>query len=411
MADTAEKTDAAVEKTAEPEPKSDAKVAAEAEKSAGDAKEESASKAEENSENGTLSGLEQKIIRQVEYYFGDYNLPKDKFLQEEIKKDDGWVALETMLNFQRLKNLSTDKDVIGSALLKSTSKLLEVSEDKSKLRRNPEKPLPELSDARRQEIIGRSVYIKGFPKEDSTLDKLLEFLKDFGNTDNVQMRNFHDKVEDKWKFKGSIFVTFPTKEEAAAFIKLESVKHGDEELLRKWQADYMEEKKLELKEGRRGKEKRKQNLKEAAGGDKDSEENGGDKDKETEKEKYEHVLGAVLVLKGLKESTKWTGIKDRLVEMGGDVAFVDFSPGDPEAYARLKEAGSAKDVFTKMEGGKVEIDGTDVEVRVLEGDEEIKYLDDQQEARKNKRNQFKRKGSQRGRGRGRGRGAKRGRFN
>lgn len=409
MADKAEKTDAAVEKT---DPKTDAKVDAKAEKAAtessGDAKKESESKAEEKGENGTLSDLEQKIIRQVEYYFGDYNLPKDKYLQEEIKKDDGWVTLDNMLNFQRLKNLSTDKDVISGALLKSTAKLLEVSEDKCKLRRNPEKPLPELSDARRQEIIGRSVYIKGFPKEDTTLDMLLEFLKGFGKIDNVQMRNYHDKVEDKWKFKGSVFVTFPTKEEADAFIKLESVKHGEEELIRKWQADYMEEKKIEMKEGRRGKEKRKQNLKDAAGGDKKSEENGGDKeDKEAEKEKVEHVLGAVLVLKGLKETTKWTGIKDRLVELGGDVAFVDFSAGDPEAYARLKEAGSAKDVFAKMEGGKVEIDGTEVEVRILEGEEETKYLDDQQEARKNKRNQFKRKGSQRGRGRGRG--AKRGR--
>ena len=407
MADVAEKTDTPVEKTAEPKSdvkdESDKKTAAD---SAGDKKEESESNTEVKEENGTPSDLEQKVIRQIEYYFGDYNLPKDKFLQEEIKKDDGWVTLDTMLNFQRLKSLTTDKDVIAGALLKSTAKLLEVSEDKSKLRRNPEKPLPELSDARKQEIISRSVYIKGFPKENTTLDVLLEFLKEFGKTDNVQMRNYHDKVEDKWKFKGSIFVTFPTKDEADAFIKLESVKHGDEELIRKWQADYLEEKKIEMKEGKRGKEKRKQNLKEAAGDGKNSEENGGDK--EEEKEKVEHVLGAVLVLKGLKETTKWTSIKDRLVEMGGDVAFVDFSPGDPEAYARLKEAGSAKDVFAKMEGGKVDIDGVDVEVRVLEGEEEVKYLDDQQEARKNKRNQFKRKGSQRGRGRGRG--GKRGRF-
>ncbi|KAF0286924.1 La [Amphibalanus amphitrite] len=405
MADVAEKTDASKEEV-------DAKVKADEPPadSAGDAKEESEGNADAKQENGTPSNLEQKIIRQIEYYFGDYNLPKDKFLQEEIKKDDGWVSLDTMLNFQRLKNLTTDKDVITGALLKSTAKLMEVSEDGSKLRRNPEKPLPELSDARKQEIISRSVYIKGFPKENTTLDMLLEFLKDFGKTDNVQMRNYHDKVEDKWKFKGSIFATFPSKEEAEAFIKLESVKHGDEELIRKWQADYLEEKKIEMKEGKRGKEKRKQNLKEAAGDDKDAEKNGDDKKDEEKEEKVEHVLGAVLVLKGLKETTKWTSIKDRLVELGGDVAFVDFSPGDPEAYARLKAAGSAKDVFAKMEGGKVEIDGTEVEARVLEGEEEVKYLDDQHEARKNLRSQFKRKGSQRGRGRGRGRGAKRGRF-
>ena len=35
------------------------------------------------------SALEQDIIRQVEYYFGDANLARDKFLQEQIGKDEG----------------------------------------------------------------------------------------------------------------------------------------------------------------------------------------------------------------------------------------------------------------------------------------------------------------------------------
>ena len=32
-----------------------------------------------------------KIIRQIEHYFGDFNLPRDKFLLEQIKdSEDGW---------------------------------------------------------------------------------------------------------------------------------------------------------------------------------------------------------------------------------------------------------------------------------------------------------------------------------
>ncbi|CAG2067108.1 unnamed protein product, partial [Timema podura] len=31
------------------------------------------------------SDLEKKIIRQIEYYFGDINLPRDKFLLEQVK--------------------------------------------------------------------------------------------------------------------------------------------------------------------------------------------------------------------------------------------------------------------------------------------------------------------------------------
>ena len=38
----------------------------------------------------TEVGLPNSLL-QVEYYFGDFNLPRDKFLQEETKSDDGWV--------------------------------------------------------------------------------------------------------------------------------------------------------------------------------------------------------------------------------------------------------------------------------------------------------------------------------
>lgn len=39
------------------------------------------------------TGLKDKIIRQVEYYFGDLNLSKDKFMQEEIQKESGCKSI------------------------------------------------------------------------------------------------------------------------------------------------------------------------------------------------------------------------------------------------------------------------------------------------------------------------------
>ena len=57
--------------------------------------------------------LESKIVRQVEHYFGDYNLPRDKFLKETIQTDEGWVPMDVMLKFQRLAGLSTDSKVIN----------------------------------------------------------------------------------------------------------------------------------------------------------------------------------------------------------------------------------------------------------------------------------------------------------
>ena len=70
---------------------------------------------------------------QVEYYFGDYNLPKDKFLQEQVKENDGgWVTMETMLNFKRLSNMTKEVDVILEAL--KGSELIEIDQENKKIR-------------------------------------------------------------------------------------------------------------------------------------------------------------------------------------------------------------------------------------------------------------------------------------
>lgn len=91
--------------------------------------------------------MEKKIVRQVEYYFGDINLPRDKFLQGQIKEnEDGWVPLDVMLKFKRLAELSKDPAVIAEALAQSDDRIVVVSEDKTKIRRNPEKPLPDNND-------------------------------------------------------------------------------------------------------------------------------------------------------------------------------------------------------------------------------------------------------------------------
>jgi hypothetical protein len=51
-------------------------------------------------------------------------LPRDKFLQEQVKLEDGWIPLEVMLKFKRLSNLTTDFDVIAAAL--EASELVQV---------------------------------------------------------------------------------------------------------------------------------------------------------------------------------------------------------------------------------------------------------------------------------------------
>ena len=52
-----------------------------------------------------------------------------------------------------------------------------------------------------------------------------------------------------WKFKGSIFLTFKTEEAAKTFVEKEE-KYKDGALLKKFQKDYLEEKKKEMDEKR-----------------------------------------------------------------------------------------------------------------------------------------------------------------
>lgn len=100
--------------------------------------------------------LEKKIIQQIEHYFGDINLPRDKFMQEKMKEDEGWITLDVLLTFNRLANLSKDPEVIANAVEKSENHLVIVSEDKKKLKRNPDMPVPEMNEERKKDLTQRT---------------------------------------------------------------------------------------------------------------------------------------------------------------------------------------------------------------------------------------------------------------
>lgn len=187
-------------------------------------KEASDSKVEETAIEELPSKLEANIIRQVEYYFGDANLNRDKFLLEQISKDEeGWVPLSVLLTFKRLAALSTDIEIIVNALIKSDESLLEISEDKLKIRRHPERPIPEHNEERRKEIMSRTVYAKGFPL-DIEMTELIDFFSPFVKVLNINMRKYLDKPTKTYKFKGSVFVTFEKKEQAQKFLEKEKVR-------------------------------------------------------------------------------------------------------------------------------------------------------------------------------------------
>jgi lupus La protein len=305
---------------------------------------------------------EQKIIRQVEYYFSDINLSKDKFLQEEIQKDAGWVPLNILTTFKRLKDLSSDSQVIIDSLKKSTSNLLEIDEENKKVRRT--KALPD--DLAEFEMTSKknTVYVKGFP-ESLNLDELYSFFEKFGKVLNIYMR----RIPSTKTFKGSVFVTFETNEQVTDFMAKEEVKYEDVVLNRETQEAYFVRKGPEFEKKRNAK-----------------------KDKEQEKEekkkqlleaeeaflKEQKVPNAVLHLKGFNSEASRESIKE-IFDNHSAVRWIDYVRGQPEGFIRFVEANSAKPTLEKVleEGnGTLKIKDAIIEARVVEGEEEEEYWKD-----------------------------------
>lgn len=248
-------------------------------------------KPERSATSAPPSQIASDIIKQVEYYFSDANLARDKFLTAETKKDDGWVTLEVLLKFKRLLALSEDANEIVDALLQSSNDLLQITKDRLKVRRNPARPLPEQNEKTRQETIARTAYVKGFPL-DTQMSDLIKFFDKFENITNVIMRRYQDKPTKEYGFKGSVFVSFATREACAEFIGLEKVEWADEKVLeRKWESEYYEAKKAERSSDKK-------------------------KGKKEEENKINLPKGAVIFLDGLSGETTRESIKEAISALG-----------------------------------------------------------------------------------------------
>jgi la-related protein 1 len=76
--------------------------------------------------------LSETIVRQVEFYFSVNNLCRDVYLRLRMSQD-GWVPLRIVCNFNKMKQLTTDKRLILDTLKASSTKL-EVDDARQRLR-------------------------------------------------------------------------------------------------------------------------------------------------------------------------------------------------------------------------------------------------------------------------------------
>ncbi|KAL6599473.1 La-domain-containing protein [Neocallimastix sp. 'constans'] len=148
---------------------------------------------------------EAKVLKQIEYYFSDSNLPKDKFLWETVNSDpQGWVDINVLLKFNRLKSLTKDHEVIKNAIKKS-AELLELNEDGTKVRRKTQiKP-------KSDDVIERSIYVQGIP---TSVEKPVEAIEEYLATYEIEAIHINAFRNKDRSFKGEAFIELKTKEDA-----------------------------------------------------------------------------------------------------------------------------------------------------------------------------------------------------
>ncbi|XP_009468820.1 PREDICTED: la-related protein 7 [Nipponia nippon] len=147
------------------------------------------------------------IAKQVDFWFGDVNLHKDRFLREQIEKSrDGYVDISLLVSFNKMKKLTTDGKLIARAV--KSSSVVELDLEGTRIRRR--QPLGEQP----KDVDSRTVYVELLPKNvnHSWIERV------FGKCGNVVYVSI-PRYRTSGDPKGFAFVEFETKEQAEKAIE------------------------------------------------------------------------------------------------------------------------------------------------------------------------------------------------
>ncbi|KAK5639830.1 hypothetical protein RI129_010641 [Pyrocoelia pectoralis] len=162
---------------------------------------------DENHENSQKKGRHRKkqlyksILQQMEFYFSDSNLTKERFLGQLLQSDP-YVDVSIFLQFNKIRKLTTRLEDVTKAISKSD--LIELSEDKTKVRRRLPVQIKENVDE-------CTIYVERL-KSDATHEWLSSIFSEFGKVAYVSIPKYsHSNI-----IKGFAFVEFDTEESANA---------------------------------------------------------------------------------------------------------------------------------------------------------------------------------------------------
>ncbi|KMT18160.1 hypothetical protein BVRB_2g031890 [Beta vulgaris subsp. vulgaris] len=192
-----------------------------------------------------------KVLRQVEFYFGDSNLPRDNFLMNTLNDcEDGMVDLALICSFTRMRthldlgNMKADQiplatvDAVSETL--RSSGFLKLSEDGRRVGRSVQLNKPEEVI---EQVDGRTIAASPVPY-DANIDEIKSFFAQYAKVNSCRLPRH---VSHKFYICGTALVEFSTEEDAEKVLK-QTLSYAGADLELKPKKDFDLEREKDVKE-------------------------------------------------------------------------------------------------------------------------------------------------------------------
>lgn len=144
-----------------------------------------------------------RIKLQLEFYFSNSNLRRDRFMKRTLDAGAGWIDLSSILTFNRIKAMHC-RDVSQLAAAVQKSEMLRLNADNTKVQRDLEKaPMDAVNP------MERMIYVEGHPLSFGT-DDLAKFFASHGHVKLIELPHHRETGEPR----GFGFIEFGTESEA-----------------------------------------------------------------------------------------------------------------------------------------------------------------------------------------------------